>query len=76
MYTATEKKAIQKQLDSILKCSGKCKSCKNLILETASTEKVIYYAFGCKKAKNFSPISESTKTLKDDLIECLTFELQ
>lgn len=75
MYSEKEKAALKKKLETIRKCKGNCKDCKKLLLETTNTKNALYYAFGCKVAPDFSPISNSTKTLKADLIEQLQFEL-
>lgn len=71
------KERIEKTLAKINKCSGNCKDCKNLVYHSTSTERAIYYAFGCKYTEwIFGAISESTKTMKAEIIEALNFELQ
>lgn len=72
MNTEAEKKRIRALLAKIEKCNGDCKHCDKLDFVTNGT----YYAYGCKHAPNFSPISNTMRELRDILIEQLNFELE
>lgn len=72
MNTEAEKKKISALLAKIEKCNGDCKHCDNLDFVTNGK----YYAYGCKHAPNFSPISNTMRELHDALIEQLKFELE
>lgn len=75
MWTEADKKRIRAQLEAVQKCNGDCAHCEHLDIPTASTERALYFAIGCRKAPDFSPISESPRKLRAELIEALEFEL-
>lgn len=75
MYTEKELDKLKKQLARVERCKGNCHDCKRLLIETATGDRALYYAFGCAIAPNFSPISNSMGGLKSALIEQLQFEL-
>lgn len=71
-YTESELKKLRATLRKIEKCNGDCKHCEKLDFVSNGYS----YAFGCKVAPNFSPISETMRDLKAELIEALKFELE
>lgn len=75
MYNEKELERLKKQLARVQKCKGNCHDCKRLLIETASTDRALYMAFGCGIAPNFSPISNTLKGLKAALIDQLQFEI-
>ena len=71
-YTESELKKLRATLRKIEKCNGDCKHCDKLDFVSNGT----YYAYGCKHAPNFSPISNTMRELRDILVEQLKFELE
>ena len=71
-YTESELKKLRATLRKIEKCNGDCKHCEKLDFVTNG----YCYAYGCKHAPNFSPISNTMRELHDILIEQLKFELE
>ena len=70
------KNQLEKLKISIEKCSpegGNCRNCDKCFVEVCG----MCYAFGCRKTeKIFGTISNSTKTLKSELLDALDFEIK
>ena len=74
--TNTQKNKLEKALNHIKNCSGNCKNCSKC--KIIVSKKALCYAFVCSvhgMADYFSAISDSTKTLKNDMIEAIEFEV-
>lgn len=71
------KEKFEAALKRLEKCGGDCKHCEKCHIYTASTERALYYAFGCDvlPQEHFSYISDSMRDLKKEAVGALTFEL-
>ena len=69
----TEKERYTKALKRLEKCSGDCKNCMHCKLEIS--QNALYYAFYCDIVPELSPISNTMKNLKSELIDALNFEI-
>ena len=75
----TEQKEIQeleRSINLLTFCSGKCKDCGNCKMKFADTDRGTAYAFYCDLQPDFMQImSNSPLTLRKDTLEGLEFEL-
>ena len=75
MYSEKERKQLEKELNIIKKCSGKCKECKYLHYYSITTERSVIYAWGCDRIKEATYLSNTVSNLKVECLDFLQFEL-
>lgn len=75
MTTAKEAARMRRSIKKLTACGGDCKHCEHAKVNTASRDRFTYYAFYCDMDINIQPYSNSLRSLRQETLEALEFEL-